>query len=59
MMGKKDVSHRPEVREKLRSTKLREIKNGTYNYGFKKGKGNINYIDGRSKFLPPARYGDD
>jgi hypothetical protein len=29
------------------------------NYGFKKGQISWNYIDGRSKLLTPARYGDD
>jgi len=30
-----------------------------HNYGFKKGQKPWNYIDGRSKTLGPARYGDD
>ncbi len=57
-----------EIREKISKSKYgivftdgwrKKLSENHVNNGFKKGHKPWNYIDGRSKLLNPARYGDD
>lgn len=53
MSGDNNPSKRLEVREKIRKNKLGKKRPDMI------GDKNHSYIDGRSKFLSPSRYGDD
>ena len=59
MKGDKNPAKRLEVREKISQRKKQDYLSGRTIHLFKKEKDNINFIDGRSKFVCPGRFGSD
>lgn len=69
LRGKKRPKFSKEWRENMRKSHIGKIHSGSFKKGhklsvgnkggFKKGDKPWNYIDGRSKWMAPARYGDD